>query len=551
MENKKLENILIGLSIFLIIGFVGIKNIDKISFKKHSTIPNSSVEENQVSNDKDKEYGKEYGVSSINPLATEVGMEVLEDGGNAVDAAVAIAFALNVVDPQNSGIGGGGGMLIKDTLNEEEVFYDYYISSGDVKSNKNIGIPGFLRGMELINEEMGTKELADLIQYAIDLGEAGIEITEDYAENLEERSYIASVHPDFNKDGEVLKTGDILYQVELVKTLKEIQEHGAEIFYNGEHEISKNFSDITGISKEALNNYKVHKYQPLGIEYRGYNVMAPPAPFSGLTLLQNLLIEEKIDIPELDFANKEYNEKIQSLFMYTGKENRRTIGDPEFTDVDYDKKLDIDYLMSKYNDNTEDEEEYEEPESESTTAYTVIDKDGTIVSVTNTLSNYWGSYVVSDGIVYNNAMKNFTRGKNKFEYNKRPKTGMSPTIITKGDSYKEALATSGGIKIPEYLFSHIVNTKKYGMDIQEANDLERIYYLMETMYFESGAPYSRNFDDTVDFDGRHILLETSESWGIMSGVEINSDNQIKGHIDKRGYFEGSTIYFNGQERVYK
>ena len=141
-------------------------------------------------------------------------------------------------------------------------------------------------------------------------------------------------------------------------------------------------------------------------------------------MLQNLLIEEKIDIPELDFANKEYNEKIQSLFMYTGKENRRTIGDPEFTDVDYDKKLDIDYLMSKYNENMEDEEEYEEPESESTTAYTVIDKDGTIVSVTNTLSNYWGSYVVSDGIVYNNAMKNFTRGKNKFEYNKRPKTGM-------------------------------------------------------------------------------------------------------------------------------
>ena len=170
--------------------------------------------------------------------------------------------------------------------------------------------------------------------------------------------------------------------------------------------------------------------------------------------------------------------------------------------------------------------------------------------MTNTLSNYWGSYVVSDGIVYNNAMKNFTRGKNKFEYNKRPKTGISPTIITKGDSHKEALATSGGTKIPAYLFSYIVNTKKYGMDIQQANDLERVYYLMGKMYFESDAPYSRNADGKIDFDDKYILLETSESWGIMSGIEIKLDTQIQGHIDKRGYFEGRTIYFNGQEKLY-
>ena len=550
MDNKRLGNILIAVSIFLIIGFVGIKNIDKISFKKHSKTPPNDIKEDYISDENNHEEDIRYGVSSINPLATEVGIKVLEDGGNAVDAAVAMAFALNVVDPQNSGIGGGGGMLIKNTSTGEKVFYDYYISSGDKEPRKNIGIPGFLRGMELINKEMGTKELADLIQYAIDLGETGIEITEDYAENLQQRSYIASVHPDFNKDGRVLEKGDILYQVELVKTLKEIQEHGAEIFYNGEHEISKNFLDITGISKESLNNYKVHKYEPLEIEYRGYNVMAPPAPFSGLTLLQNLLIEEKIDIPQLDFGNKEYNKKIQNLFIFTGRENRKTIGDPEFTDIDYNKKLDIDYLMSKYNDNIKDDEDYEEPEVESTTAYTVIDKDGLIVSVTNTLSNYWGSYVVSDGIVYNNAMKNFTRGKNKFEYNKRPKTGISPTIITKGDSHKEALATSGGTKIPEYLFTYIVNTKKYGMDIQQANDLERIYYLMGKMYFEIDAPYSQNPNGTIDFDDKYILLETSESWGIMSGIEIKSDNQIQGHIDKRGYFEGRTIYFNGQEKLY-
>ena len=112
------------------------------------------------------------------------------------------------------------------------------------------------------------------------------------------------------------------------------------------------------------------------------------------------------------------------------------------------------------------------------------------------------------------------------------------------------MATSGGTKIPEYLFTYIVNTKKHGMDIQEANDLERVYYLMGKMYFESDAPYSKNPDGTIDFDDNYMLLDTSESWGIMSGIEIKSDNQIQGHIDKRGYFEGSTIYFNGQEKLY-
>lgn len=554
MDNKRLRNILIGMSLFLVVAFLVGQNYDRIFsgnlFGKKPSGQKSILDEDKNPNDKIDDEEIKYGVNSANPIASEVGMKVLQDGGNAVDAAVAVSFALNITDPQNSGIGGGGGMLIKDGVTGEEVFYDYYISSGDKEPVQDIGIPGFLRGMEVVNEEMGTKELSDLIQYAIDLGEEGIEVTEGYERILNVYNYISQVHPSFSKNGRGLVAGDILYQPELIETLKEVRDKGPDIFYKGEHEISKNFLDMTGISKESLDSYEVYKSQPLEIEYEGYKVIAPPAPFTGLTLLQNLLIESEINLPEHDFSNIEYNNTMQDILILTGKEGRETLGDPEFTEIDYEEKLDVDYLIGKYREDIEDDEDYEETESVSTTAFSVIDKDGTIVSGTNTLSNYWGSYMIRDGIIYNNAMKNFTSGKNKFEYNKRPKTGITPVIITKGDSYKEALGTNGGAKIPTYLFRTIVNTKKYKMDIQLANDLERIYYFKKQMHFETEPPYSESSQELINFEGPYRELNSSDAWGIMNGILIEEDGQIKGHTDKRNYFQGGSIYYDGSEIVY-
>src|SRR5699024_7018705 len=214
-----------------------------------------------------------------------------------------------------------------------------------------------------------------------------------------------------------------------------------------------------------------------------------------------------------------------------------------------------------------------------TTAFSVIDKDGTIVSATNTISNYWGSYIVSDGIIYNNAMKNFTTGKNKFEYNKRPKTGITPVIITNDNSHKETLGTSGGAKIPAYLFKTIVNTKKDDMDVQLANDMERMYYFKRQMYFEGNAPESINENGVVNFEDDYTEYDSSDAWGQMTGLEINEnrvvnfkddyneydssdvwgqmngleikDNgEIKGHTDKRSYFNGGAVYYNGSEIIY-
>lgn len=549
-SNIKLRNRIIALSVVLVLFFLVFKNWTSISNKFLSgkkPLDPEDVNQGEVIQDGNAKYG----VSSANPLVSEIGIKVLEDGGNAVDAAVAMSFALNVIDPQNSGIGGGGGMLIQDGITDEKVFYDYYISSGDVEPKDNIGIPGFLKGMDIINKEMGTKKLGDLIDYAIDVGEQGVVVTKGYEEILNKYNYISQVHPSFSIDGRPLMEGDTLYQPELLETLKEVRDKGVDIFYNGEHDISKNFLELTGISKEALKSYSVHKYEPLELDYRGYNIIAPPAPFSGLTLLQNLMLEEHLDIPEHDLSNEKYNDIMKELLVFTAKEGRRNISDPAFNEVNYEEELSLENLINKFNEESIEEIDYDEPESVSTTAFTVIDKNGTIVSATNTLSNYWGAYVVSDGIIYNNAMKNFTRNKNKFEYNKRPKTGITPVIITNEKGHKEALGANGGAKIPTYLFRSIVNTKKYDMDYQIANDLERMYYLKGRMYFETNAPHSIRSNGYISINNEAIELESSDAWGLMNGVVIDETGEVDGHTDKRNYFEGGVIYYNGKEKIYK
>lgn len=491
--------------------------------------------------------GTRYGVATSNPIASQVGIQVLEDGGNAVDAAVAISYALNVTDPQNSGVGGGGGMLIYKPQTNEKTFYDYYISSGDKQPVANIGIPGFIKGLEVATQDFGTKPYGELIQYAIDLGEKGIEVTPAYAEIINRYNYITQVHPSFTIDGRILQEGDLLIQSDLMETFKAIRDHGSDVFYSGEHEISKNFLSLTGISPESLANYKVHKYAPLEASYRGYDIMAAPAPFSGMSVLQDLILEEQLNLPQHDLTNPEYNIMIKNILKFVGVEGRKLNTDPAFNTIDAATALDPADLLRRYNESIESEDTYEEPESESTTSFSVIDKDGMVVTATNTISNFWGSYSISNGIIYNNAMKNFSSsGVNAFEFNKRPKTGISPLVIVNPEGHVESLGTNGGAKIPTYLFMHIVNTKKYGMSVQQANDMERFHYTKGLMHYENGAPYTVS-GKNINFDEPYTTIRSSEGWGVMNGLEFKANGEMSGHSDNRNYFEHGAIYSDGTQ----
>lgn len=556
------RNFLIFLSILLIAGLVVFNNRNKIFNKKEYTADNQKEIINNGTKSKDNlqdlssldqeghkavtdAKAEKYAVVSSNPVASQVAMQVLKDGGNAVDAAVALSFALNVTDPQNSGIGGGGGMMVYDTKNNKKVFYDYYIQSGDVAPINNIGIPGFLKGMEQLSNDLGNMKFSRLLDYPIALAENGVIVTKEYASILNSYNYIGQVYPAVNRpDGGLLQEGDVFKQPDLIETLKAVKEYGSDVFYGGQHKISRDFLNLTGISEETLANYSVRVTEPLEANYKGYNILAPKGPFSGLTVLQNLALEEKLDLPEKDTKNEAYNNKIKSLYKFTARDGRKNISHDNT--IDYASLLNSDDLYKRFLSYGGNEEYYIEPESESTTAFSVIDKDGMIVSGTNTISNFWGSYKIQNGIIYNNAMKNFSQAPNEFEFNKRPKTGISPLIITTKDGYMESLGSNGGAQIPTYLTQYLVNTKKFSMLPQDANDYERTYYLKGLMHFELNAPiYSYQNEEEINYKGNYKVKKSSYGWGVMDGLVFTRDGRIIPHSDKRNYFYGGGAYVNG------
>lgn len=484
-----------------------------------------------------------YGVTSSNQITSEIGMKVLQAGGNAVDAAVAMSYSLGVTDPQNSGIGGAGGMLVYDAKTEESVFYDYYFAAGNDEGNRfNIAIPGFVKGMEKVNEDLGTREMDELIQYSVDLAEEGITITQDYADNLNRNAYIKEVHPSFN-DFETIESGMVMTYPELAETMKKIQAEGSSAFYSRNSEIAQNFMELTETQPDTLENYEVIIKEPIKSNYQGYDIIAPPPPFSGLLVAQTLKLDEMYDFPDVDYTSEEYWDTVIREDRVMSRERRQNIVDGYDPNADFSEYLQEDYLANIWAD-FDGIDTDADPETENTTAFSVIDKDGLVVSGTNTLSNYWGSYQIRDGIVYNNSMKNFTYGKNKTKELRRPRTGIAQSIII-NDDYLETIGSSGGKAIPNILSNLTINNKKRNINLQEANELKRTK-IVEGIVFLEGDAEEYDLTEFVLQEPVDFWSSDTGFWGRASGIVIEGDN-ISGHTDDRDYLVPSFIYYDGTE----
>ena len=431
-----------------------------------------------------------YSVSTSNDTATQIGMSVLEAGGNAVDAAVAIAYILSVEEQSASGLGGSGGMLVYDPSTQECKFYDYRAAASSAeKYPGTIGIPGMVAGMEYVHDIYGSISMADLIAPAIFYAEQG--------------SYTA-----------------------LAETLRTVQEGGAQAFYTGK--IAEDVAGHSGITVEDMANYQVYEYDALAIDYRGYTVYGANAPMSGITVLQMLEMEELLDIPDPAEDPANYINTLQDITFAVYSDRKSILGDPAYRNIDLTEKLTSAYLLELLElDVAEMNDDEECPD---TTSFSVVDANGLTVTATNTLTQFWGSGIVVDGFYLNNTNANFTNQKiNAYEPGKRSRTYSAPIIVTGEDGLVMAIGTPGGNNIPVVLFDVLLKLLKYDMDPQQAVTKARVIYSFGILTVEEGNDWL----DTYEMHHTYAWRETGSWWGSISLAGYSDDTGAFAAFDSR------------------
>lgn len=579
-----------NLSIFIIIPLVLVFLYYASYFNDPSKT--SSKKNNNPIQFKSGVSGKNGMVSSASKYASEIGIEILKKGGNAIDAAVAMGFVLSVTYPQAGNIGGGGFMVIrtKDTITSIDYREKAPLASGRdmyLDENGNVlpdksqeghlsaGVPGSVAGLLYALEKYGTLSRDDVLDPAINLAENGFEIEDRFAESLNSNYSLFRKYPStkkvFTKNGLNYNKGELFVQKDLANTLKLIKIHGKDGFYAGitadliEKEMQKGGGIIT---KEDLMNYLPVERSVVHSFYKGYEVysMAPPSS-GGIALIQLLNMVENETIPDrgsVYYGIKDYTNYLHIVIesmkrVYSDRSEH--LGDPDFWKVPAANLIDKEYSKQRRNEISGNSTPAAEikpgvfiHESDQTTHYSVIDKDGNMVSVTTTLNNTYGSAVVVDGagFLLNDEMDDFAskpgvpnmygligNEANAIQPNKRMLSSMTPTIILKGGSPFMMLGSPGGGRIITTVFQVIVNVIDFKMSLDSAIDKPRIHHqwFPEYVQYEPGA-----IDDEVIAKLRekgHELRQVSD-FGRVEGILVDWENHTYyGHSDRRGY--GSAV----------
>ncbi len=477
-------------------------------------------------------------VVSAHGLASQVGVEIMKKGGNAIDAAIATQFALSVVFPAAGNIGGGGFMVVR--LNDGTVnaldFREkapagattnmYLDQDGNVipelstQGHLASGVPGSVDGMVEAHKKYGTLPWKDLLQPAIDLALNGFTLTEREAtwfnEMKEDLIQFNTIQPEFLLR-DLWKAGDSIKWIELGHTLKRIRDLGRAGFYEG-----KTADDLVAemqrgkglITREDLKNYSSVWREPVVANYKEYKVISmPPSSSGGICLVQLLKSVEPYPIKQWGFNSTE------AIHLMTEAERRvyadRSIylGDPDFYKVPMKQMLDDQYndeRMSTFDPTkatlSADVKEGKifGYESEETTHFSVVDPQGNAVAVTTTINGWFGSHVVvaGSGFFLNNEMDDFSAKPgvpnmfgvigaeaNKIEPNKRMLSAMTPTILEKDGRLFMVVGTPGGSTIITSVFQTILNVVEHGMSMQEAVNAKRVHaqWLPDVIIPEKGA----------------------------------------------------------------
>ena len=520
-------------------------------------------------------------VATEQNLASQVGLEILKKGGNAVDAAVAIGFSLAVSLPNAGNIGGGGFMLVHDAKSGKTIALDfrekapaaasetmYQDEHGEIIPRKSwythqaIGVPGTVAGLTKALEQWGSLPLAEVMQPAIELAEKGYEVSPTMAKLLQVEKDNLGKWPTtkaiFFNGEEPLTTGDTLVQKNLANSLKLIANEGADAFYKGAiaDEIVRDQQAHDGlITKEDLANYEAVEREVVRGDYRGYEIVSMPLPSSGgIHIVQMLNALEHIPIKESGVNSAKTISLIAETMKRAYADRSEYLGDSDFVKVptkqltskDYAKSIAETVLEGNITPAQEIKPGDLTPyESDQTTHYSVVDKEGNAVAVTYTLNLNFGSGIVAGntGILMNNEMDDFSSkpgvpnafgligGKaNAIEPNKRPLSSMSPTMVLKDGKPWLVTGSPGGARIITTVLQQIINAVDFGMNPAAATNTPRFHHqwLPDELRLELG--FSPDTVQLLEDAGYKVSIKPS--MGRTQTIQI-IDGTMYGYSDPR------------------
>ena len=526
--------------------------------------------------------GENGAVASRSALASDVGVEILKQGGNAIDAAVAVGFALAVTYPSAGNIGGGGFMVVR-LANGEVLAQDhrekaplaastdmFLDANGDVDRELSLfslqasGVPGSVAGMLDALEKYGTMTRQEVMAPAIRLAEEGFALNADLAGDFNDTMPYFQRHEAsqaiFSKNGSPYQAGDLFVQKDLAESLKRVSEQGRDGFYKCPTaamivaEMQRNGGLI---SHEDLESYDVVWRTPMRGDYRGHEIWSMPPPSSGgVVLLQILNMLEPHDIGVLGWGSTRTVHLTVEALRRAYADRAEHLGDPDFYPVPVEKLISKDYARERFADmNPAAASDSEQifagnwnTESTETTHYSVVDADGNAVSVTTTLNGSYGNRIVvpGAGFLLNNEMDDFSAKPgapnmygllggeaNKIEPGKRMLSSMTPTIVVKDGQTLLVTGSPGGSTIINTVLHVVMNVIDHGMGVEEAVAKPRFYHQWkpDVVRYETDS-FSAETKAELEAMGHRGLTDSGYGYGDANSIVIR-DGQIEATSDPR------------------
>lgn len=527
--------------------------------------------------------GKRAMAASASGEASRIAADVMRTGGNAVDAAVAASFAVSVIRPQSTGIGGGGFLIVYDAGTKRSTVYDFretapakahrdmYVEDGAVVPGRSlvghlaVGVPGLVAGLARVHADHGSRPWSDLLEPAIQLAEQGFPVYPELARRLDTRKESLGRFPSsravFFRGGEPLKEGALLVQADLAGTLRAIAARGADGFYRGEtaEAIAADMRTHGGlITRDDLANYTVKTRLPVIGTFRGYDIVSMPPPSSGGThIVQMLNVLDGYPLHSMGWKRAPTAHAMIEAMRQAYADRAEFMGDPDFLDVPVERLTSAAYaertraLISPdraRNSSSVKAGGGAPRESGSTTHLSIIDPDGNVVASTQTINYSFGSCLVAPGtgVLLNNEMDDFSAqpgvpnvyglvggDANAVAPGKRPLSSMSPTIVLKDGEPRLVLGSPGGSRIITSVLQVVLNVIVFELDLWEAVAQGRLHHQWlpdEVVVERGGYP-----DETIDAlrDMGHFMRIVDGPIGEIQAIQIRDDGTRVGVSDPR------------------